>query len=533
MGRPDERRFARLPVEFKVLRRSTDQVHVEPGVDISLGGIGLLSREFLYPGSEWSLVLTTPDGELEVPVRACVRHVRTAAREPPFRVGLQLIPPEAALVAKYETLIDRLFRMPEGRRAHRRILVNSQAIWMAEGGAPVQIRLINLSSSGALIVASEGPPKGTRGKLSVVSVKDGTLHEIPCVSQWNRRTLSEDFCGLHFDEDPECRGRVLKLLQEHLFSISARRDLHFERDLGKVKLGDFVIEEPIGRGEHSELYRARGVKGPLQWATVALKRLQPALARRPERVEQFAREADLGALIQHAACVRVHGMLSLGDEHWMVMEHLEGEALSTLLGNMGRRSARPPLFAATGIALELLSLLEECHGLRAPSGRPLEVVHGHIRPSTVFVLKKGGVKLLDFGGASLKGFDGAATARAGIELGCMPPEWCGGEHTPSPQVDVYQLGVLLYEVLTGAQPFQASDPKTLGELIRRGPVPPSQLRGDIPPELNELILSALHFDRSRRFGTAAQMRSALVESGACPDPEQIPRLCATLYERGA
>jgi len=259
-------------------------------------------------------------------------------------------------------------------------------------------------------------------------------------------------------------------------------------------VGNYEIEALIGRGGMAEVLRARIVEGPRAGTEVAVKRLIPALARDPAEVLRFAREASLAARLHHPALVEVLEVVLHQGEPLIVMEYLDGPDLRRLLARCNARGIRLPvdfaLYAAHAVALGL----EAAHGARGEDGAPLGLVHCDVSPSNIFVSRTGEVKLGDFGVARAPG-DLRGRATFG-KVRYLAPEQLRGEPV-GPRTDVFGLGAVLYELLTGTHAFPENDPAEAAKHILSGARrPPSDHRPELSPEVDALVLRALA-DRDR------------------------------------
>jgi serine/threonine-protein kinase len=237
---------------------------------------------------------------------------------------------------------------------------------------------------------------------------------------------------------------------------------------------------------------------------VAVKRLRTELAEDPVARSRFAREAHHAAALNHPAIVQVY---DTGEDAgptapvpWIVMELVDGVTLRALLRHDG------PLewTRALRITAHVLDALEYSH--------ERGIVHRDIKPVNVMVTGDGVVKVMDFGIArAVQGTAPPLTA-AGHIMGTpqyFSPEQALG-HPATPRSDVYSVGCLLYELLVGAVPFDGDSAITVAyKHVRDEPIPPSAHRADVPGTVDDLVLHALRKDPQLRFGSAAEMRSAV------------------------
>lgn len=237
---------------------------------------------------------------------------------------------------------------------------------------------------------------------------------------------------------------------------------------------------------------------------VAVKRLRPELAEDGVARSRFAREAHHAASLNHPAIVQVYDTGEdpgpAGPVPWIVMELVDGVTLRALLRHDGPLEWR----RALRIAAHVLDALEYSHGCG--------IVHRDIKPVNVMVTADGAVKVMDFGIARTVHAGGGALTAAGHIMGTpqyFSPEQALG-HPATPRSDVYSVGCLLYELLVGNVPFDGENAIAVAyKHVRDEPLPPTAVRQDVPGAVDDLVLHALRKDPQLRFGSAAEMRSAV------------------------
>jgi serine/threonine-protein kinase len=265
----------------------------------------------------------------------------------------------------------------------------------------------------------------------------------------------------------------------------------------------------------AEVWRARGARG-----TVALKRLLPHAARNRSIVAAFEREGRLLSRISHRNIV---GLDALGHDEegpFLALEYVDGPALRALC-----TGSQLPVRIALRVARDLLSALEAVHALRDERGEPLGLVHRDLSPSNVLVSKNGSIKLADFGIA--RGLLGShRTTGHAIKgtLSYLSPE----QATAAPvdqRSDLFGVGAILYEMLSGRPPYGDDDPRLVLARARAGDVAPiGAVRGDLDAALVDLLDRALASVPSDRFPHARAMRDevervASSTSGLASDEE--------------
>ncbi|GFP29447.1 protein kinase domain-containing protein, partial [Candidatus Hakubella thermalkaliphila] len=259
----------------------------------------------------------------------------------------------------------------------------------------------------------------------------------------------------------------------------------------------YKLLRKIGTGGMADVYLAEDLLLDRQ---VAIKIMHPQLAADPTFVERFKREARAVANLQHQNIVNVFDWGADEEIYYLVMEYLKGQNLKDFL------NSRAPLTPDTvvDIASKICDALTEAHDH--------EIVHRDIKPQNIILTENGELKVTDFGIARAVS---ATMTRTGSILGTahyISPEQALGRKVDVTS-DIYSLGVLMYEMLTGDLPFRGDNPINIAmKHINEDPLPPSRLRDDIPPGLERVIMKALNKDPAYRYPSAAEMKEALRRS---------------------
>ncbi|HEU4727400.1 MAG TPA: serine/threonine-protein kinase, partial [Kofleriaceae bacterium] len=276
------------------------------------------------------------------------------------------------------------------------------------------------------------------------------------------------------------------------------------------RLGSYELIRPIAQGGMADIYLARRA-GPGQFERhVAIKLLSPARAGGAEACAMFLDEARLVALLNHQNIAAVLEVDVVDGKHYLAMEYVHGVDLRELLAAAQRAGTLPPLPVALAVACAAAAGLDHAHRRCGPDGRPLELVHRDVSLSNIMVGHDGSVKVVDFGIAStniasVHTLPGLVRGKSGY----MSPEQCQGDPVDA-RSDVFALGVVLYELTTGARCFRGrTDFDRMIATVRGDHVAPGELVPGYPPELAEVIHTALASDRDARFASAAEFARAL------------------------
>ncbi len=256
----------------------------------------------------------------------------------------------------------------------------------------------------------------------------------------------------------------------------------------------YHILEPLGRGGMATVWKARD---DLLGRTVAIKLLDETIASDPVSRRRFRREAEIAALLEHPSIVPVYDAGESGETAFLVMKLVEGETLARFVA---RRLQ--PIDEVLRVAASVADALGYAHARG--------VIHRDVTPRNIMLTGNGDVYVLDFGLASVAGQSKSTTGHIVGTPAYMAPETLSGG-TVDGRSDVYGLGVVLYEALTGATPFQGDRPEIVGYAILHGVVePPSRLRPEVDSAVDAVVMRALSREPDGRHADAGELMAALL-----------------------
>ncbi len=263
-----------------------------------------------------------------------------------------------------------------------------------------------------------------------------------------------------------------------------------DKYIGRLLDGRYEILEEIGRGGMAVVYRARCHRLNRY---VAVKILKEELSRDEDFRRRFYAESQAVAMLSHPNIVAVYDVNHSNDIDYIVMELIDGLTLKQYMQQRGALSWREALHFATQIA----KALEHAHSRG--------IIHRDIKPHNIMILKDGSVKVADFGIARLNSSQNTLTREALGSVHYISPEQAKGAQVDA-RSDLYSLGVVMYEMLTGKPPYDGESPVAIAiQHINATPVPPRQLNPAIPLGLQQITLHAMCSDLSARYASATAM----------------------------
>src|SRR5438067_4608824 len=276
----------------------------------------------------------------------------------------------------------------------------------------------------------------------------------------------------------------------------------------------YRITDKVDAGGMAEVYRgvAEATVGGMKKA-VAIKRILPSLTKNKKFISMFLDEARVSMHLQHANIVGVFDIGMADTSYFIVMEYVDGANLKTILESLRRQGKRLPVAQTLYIMMEVCKGLQYAHDVVDPeTGHALGIVHRDISPPNILISKRGEVKLVDFGLA--KATSQLESTDPGVVKGkfsYLSPEAASGKEVDR-RADIFAVGILLYELLTGKRLFYGETDYQTVELVRQAKVPPiAQQNPEVQPELEQIIRHSLARDVGARFQNAGDLQDALAQ----------------------
>ena len=276
------------------------------------------------------------------------------------------------------------------------------------------------------------------------------------------------------------------------------------------QFGKYELLERLAIGGMAEIFKAKssGLGGFEK--LLAIKRLHPRYSEDDDFVRMLVDEAKIAVELNHQNICQIFDLGRCNDQVYIAMEYLDGRDLYQLLKRQAELGRLMPIEVAVFIATEICTGLDYAHRKKTSSGADLNIIHRDISPQNIIVTWEGEVKIVDFGiaKASLRAIETASGVIKG-KFYYMSPEQARGDSVDA-RTDIFSMGIVLYELLTGTVMYGGDNDVTLLSRVRRADIsPPTMIRDDIPLELERIVMKALARDRSRRYQSAHQMRMAL------------------------
>ena len=298
--------------------------------------------------------------------------------------------------------------------------------------------------------------------------------------------------------------------------------------------GPYRLLERVAVGGMAEVFRAKrsGVEGFEK--VVAVKRILSHLSDNKEFVDMFIDEAKMVAGLTHPNIVQIFDLGKIERSYYIAMEYVHGRDLRTILRRARERGVAVPLELSAFVVSRVCAALEYAHRKRDEEGHPMLLVHRDVSPQNILLSFEGDVKLTDFGIA--KAASKATITDKGALRGkllYMSPEQAWGTAMDR-RSDIFSLGIVLYEMLTGQKPFLGTSEMSILETVRQCRVaPPTTLNPRIPEKMERVAMKALERDPEIRYQDAGEMHRDLervLHEGRPPTPRDITLLLEQLFD---
>ena len=282
--------------------------------------------------------------------------------------------------------------------------------------------------------------------------------------------------------------------------------------MGETIIGNYRLEEPIGRGGMGVVYRGRHLQLPREVAIKSINLRHRHDLRRHE--SRFQKEAFIQSQLDHPGIVKIYDYIVAEQTYYIIMELVQGRSLAQLCAS---RECPLPVRRALNIFEQILAAVAHAHSFvyRDQNGSAHRgLIHRDLKPGNILITPDDRIKITDFGIVKLVGSENTDTfTQAYGSPQYVSPEQAEGARVDQ-RSDIYSLGIILYEMLTGAPPFGNKDePLSRTEILRahveRTPHPPSEINDQVTPEIEAVILRALAKEPAKRFPTATEFLRAL------------------------
>ena len=293
--------------------------------------------------------------------------------------------------------------------------------------------------------------------------------------------------------------------------------LRVSQDIKSMQqIGPYFLQHKVARGGMAELFLADYVRRDGFRRKVAIKRILPHLAGNKDFIKMFTREARLAALLQHPNIVQIFDYGKIENAYFIAMEYIDGKNLEEILAAMNQGlSIEQTIF----IILQISKGLDYSHTRQDEKGKALNIVHRDISPQNMLISYQGEVKISDFGISKAR--SEPSLTQAGVvkgKLAYLSPEQALGESIGQ-QVDIYALGLVFYEMLTGKRVYSFdSDVEAIRTIPNKEIEPLIKTMPDLPEEVNRIVMKCLEKDKDKRYQNASALYNDLL---ACRKKLQI------------
>ena len=274
------------------------------------------------------------------------------------------------------------------------------------------------------------------------------------------------------------------------------------------RIGPYLLQQKIARGGMAELYLADYVRRDGFRRKVAVKRILPHLAGNKDFIKMFTREARLAALLQHPNIVQIFDYGKIENAYFIAMEYIDGKDLGEIISAMNQGlTVEQTVF----IILQICKGLDYSHTKQDEKGKAFNIIHRDISPQNMLISFQGEVKISDFGISKAR--SEPSLTQAGVvkgKLAYLSPEQALGESI-NQQADIYALGLVFYETLTGKRVYKfSSDVEAIRTIPKKDIDPLIKSMPDLPEEVNRIVMKCLEKDKDRRYQDASALYNDLL-----------------------
>lgn len=274
------------------------------------------------------------------------------------------------------------------------------------------------------------------------------------------------------------------------------------------RIGPYILQRKVARGGMAELFLADYVRRDGFRRKVAVKRILPHLAGNKDFINMFTREARLAALLQHPNIVQIFDYGKIENAYFIAMEYIDGKNLGEILSAMNRGlTVEQTVF----IILQICKGLDYSHTKRDDKGKAFHIVHRDISPQNMLISYQGEVKISDFGISKAR--SEPSLTQAGVvkgKLAYLSPEQALGESI-NQQADIYALGLVFYETLTGKRVYKfSSDIEAIRTIPKKDIDPLTKSMPDLPEEVNRIVMKCLEKDKDSRYQDVSALYNDLL-----------------------
>lgn len=276
------------------------------------------------------------------------------------------------------------------------------------------------------------------------------------------------------------------------------------------KFGQYVLLEKVASGGMAELFKAKklGIEGFER--VLAIKRILPHISSDEEFIDMFIAEAKLVARLSHKNIAQIYDFGKIGENYFIAMEYVKGKDLRALLKRCAEKDIKVPVELAIFIAKEALSALGYAHKQKDSTGKDLKLIHRDVSPQNILISYEGEVKVIDFGIAKAETHSHTKTGTIKGKLAYMSPEQAWGRSIDH-RSDIFSLGIVLYEMITGKRLFKGATEINTLEMVREARIEPfpSSLAAITPSQLESMVFKALAREVKYRYQDASDIERDL------------------------